>query len=116
MRPGLLIPSTSIISSPSTPTSETAVIPSGSSASLALALPPMAYRPRAKRTPCRRSSPSVNPSAISAPTIATAPPTLLPSIPSSSSPVSLVSAIPFPSITSSSSSPPASSVPRPLFR
>ena len=57
MRPGLLIPSSSIISAPPASASELAVIPPVSSASLALALPPLASRPRAKRTPCRRSSP-----------------------------------------------------------
>ncbi|XP_042400926.1 uncharacterized protein LOC121990949 [Zingiber officinale] len=133
MRPALLIPSSSVIISASS-ASEMTVIPSVSPQPLALALPPLASGPRAKRTPCRRSSPIPGPSAIHASATGS---TLLaspPSVPSGSSSIALVSTTSFPSIASSSVIPslttplislpssstrpssPSTSVPPPLFR
>ncbi|XP_042423434.1 fibrous sheath CABYR-binding protein-like [Zingiber officinale] len=79
-------------------------IPPAFSAPLALALPPLASRSRAKRTPCRRFSPNISPSAVESPS------PVLPSIPSTSFSAPLVSAFP-PIASSSSSLPPVSSIP-----
>ncbi|XP_042417777.1 endochitinase A-like [Zingiber officinale] len=84
-------------------------IPPAFSAPLALALPPLASRSRAKRTPCRRSSSNISPSAVESPS------PVLPSIPSTSFSAPLVSAFP-PIASSSSSLPPVSPIPRPLFK
>ncbi|XP_042453826.1 putative protein TPRXL [Zingiber officinale] len=97
-------------------TSEMAIVPSMSSPPLALALPPLAPGPQAKRTPCRRSSPSAEPSAIHVSTTESVSLALPPSMSSSSSSAALVSTTSFPSIASSSSLPPSPSISSPLFR
>ncbi|XP_042467575.1 fas-binding factor 1-like [Zingiber officinale] len=89
---------------------------SASSQPLPLALSSLASGPRAKRTPCRRSSSSPGPSATCAPSIDStflALPSSIPSGPSSVVPSSTTS---FLSLPSSSTRPPSPSVPTSLFR
>ncbi|XP_042441483.1 dynactin subunit 1-like [Zingiber officinale] len=81
---GLLIPSSSVTVS-ATSASQMATTTSASSQPLSLALPPLTSGPRAKRTPCRRSSLSPGPSAIHASTTESTFIALPSSIPSSSS-------------------------------
>ncbi|XP_042467125.1 uncharacterized protein LOC122050271 [Zingiber officinale] len=115
IRPGLLIPSSSVIVS-ATSASQMATTTSASSQPLSLALPLLTSVPQAKRTPCRRSSPSPGPSTIRASTTESTFITLPSSIPSSFSSVVPISTTPSPSLPSSSTWPSSPSIPPPLFR
>ncbi|XP_042401523.1 uncharacterized protein LOC121991606 [Zingiber officinale] len=96
--------------------SQMATTTSAPSQPLPLALLPLTSGPRAKRTPCRRSSPSPGSSTIHAPTIESPFIALPPSIPSSSSSVIPISTTSSLSLPSSSTRPSSPSVSPPLFR
>ncbi|XP_042396594.1 uncharacterized protein LOC121986711 [Zingiber officinale] len=99
-----------------TSASQVAITTSTSSQPLSLALPPLASRPQARRTPCRRFSPSPGLSAIHASTTESTFIALPPSIPSSSSSIIPISTTSSLSLPSSSTQPSSPSILPSLFR